>query len=339
MSVTPNEDGGVLSGIADAVAEDHVEIKAIYAVDIDFHDAAGEEIEPLLPTAVVMSVDAITESQRALIVHVNGSGVAEIVGQTDAPQTRDGALSLSLELPGAARPDGQPLAAEPSVVAQSIEAQSAVVQSEAAGSVAEQPDEAQYEEEEIEIVPEQVDAVVRETETDLAFEADAFSTYAVVITEPIPARTLDASGDSWAVGLTCGADAGIPADAALEVTEMTGAVAEVFTEQAARVLDVDVDSFTYVKVLDMAIVKDGESLQPQAPVDVSVQLYDMPERPAAEDELRVVHFSAIPQALDCAVDGNTVTFEARPTVSRRMSSRSDRSGSSPPSPSRTGRRA
>ena len=320
MEVVPNEDSGVLSGIAEAVSEDFVEVRDICAVDIAFHSAGGEEIEPLLPTAVVMSVDAITESQRALIVHVNDAGVAEIVEQTGAPQTHDGALSLNMELPGAAQSDGQqPVeeqpVAEQSAVAQPEAAQYAGARYDEASNDEAPDDEAQYgqtpdDELPDEIIPAQVDDVVRETETDLSFEADAFSTYAVVIIEDVAARRMDASGDTWAVEMRYGADAGIPADAALEVSEMTGAVAEVFTEQAARVLDVDVESFTYVKVLDMAIVKDGEKLQPQTPVGMSVQLHDFPESMAAEDELCVVHFSAIPEALDCAVEGNTVTFEA-----------------------------
>ena len=322
MSVTPNEDGGVLSGIADAVSGDFVKIKAIYAVDITFRDAEGAEIEPLLPTAVVMRVDAIDAVQRALIVHVDDAGVATVVEQTDAPQTLDGTLSLSLALPGAAQPDVDQYTTEeqpdvdqyatelPQVDQYATELPQVDQYATELPDAVEQPDAELFDAEPEEIVPEQVDDVVRETESDLAFTADAFSTYAVVITEAIPTRTLEAAGDDWSVAINYGADAGIPSDAALEVSEMTGAVAEVFTEQAARVLDVDADSFTYVRVLDMAIVKDGESLQPQAPVDVSVRLDDMPEKLAAEDELRVVHFSAIPQAPECALEGNTVTFEA-----------------------------
>ena len=325
MEVAPNEDSEVLAGIADAVAEDFVEVKSIYAVDIAFHDAEGAEIEPLLPTAVVMSVDAITEAQRALIVHVNDAGVAEIVEQTAAPRTHGDALDLNMELSGAAQSGGQQPVAEQSAAEQLVAEQPVVepqvveqpiVEPQVAEQTTAEPSvDTQYEAEPFddapdEILPEPVDDAVPETETDLSFEADAFSTYAVVIVETVATRRLDASGENWAVELDYGADAGIPADAALQASEMTGAVAEVFTEQAARVLDVDVDSFTYVKVLDMAIVKDGEALQPQVPVSVSVQLHDIPERVTAEDDLHVVHFSAIPRALDCAVEGETVTFEA-----------------------------
>ena len=61
-------------------------------------------------------------------------------------------------------------------------------------------------------------------QTAVAFEADAFSVYVVVVTETIETRYIAADGNTYDITVSYGADANIPAGAELAVSELTGGV-------------------------------------------------------------------------------------------------------------------
>ena len=53
-------------------------------------------------------------------------------------------------------------------------------------------------------------------ESSVGFEADTFSVYAVVITETIETKYIDAEGATWNISVGYGPEAGIPAGATLD---------------------------------------------------------------------------------------------------------------------------
>ena len=152
-------------------------------------------------------------------------------------------------------------------------------------------------------------AGVGNNQTEVSFEADSFSLYAVVVTETISTHYIDASGNTYSVEVSYGPEAGIPSGAKLAVSELTGAAVDEYAVRAAEALDTDADNLNYIKALDIAIKKDGEPVQPKAPVNVSIRLKDAPET-MEKDNINVVHFGDEPEVLDCALDGDTVGFES-----------------------------
>ena len=66
----------------------------------------------------------------------------------------------------------------------------------------------------------------------MGFEADTFSVYAVVITETIETKYIDAEGATWNISVGYGPDSGIPAGATLAVDEVEGD----YLEQTAELL-------------------------------------------------------------------------------------------------------
>ena len=98
-----------------------------------------------------------------------------------------------------------------------------------------------------------------------------------------------------------GAEAGIPADADLTVSELTGPEGEDYVARAAEALDAD--TVAYAKALDIAIEQDGVRLQPAAPVTVSIRLLDAPDN-INEENLSVLHFGEEVEAVDCTLNGD-----------------------------------
>ena len=111
---------------------------------------------------------------------------------------------------------------------------------------------------------------------DGAYEdADAFSIYAVVVTERY-ITTPD--GLTYRVKVTYDANANIPEGASLEVTEVGS---EAYLPQA---MDVIGGRIEHARFFDITIMADGVEIQPEAPVTVQVTLEDAPEA------VRTVHF-------------------------------------------------
>lgn len=137
----------------------------------------------------------------------------------------------------------------------------------------------------------------------LSFEATGFSAY--VFSASIE-KEITIDGKTWKVTVTYGEDAEIPEGAELSVQE---AEAADYQEAAAAAWNWTEDSYAfYTKFLDISIVKDGEKIEPKAPVSVSIQLTDVE---AGAEALRVVHFSDEgAEAIDSqASEDGTLLFE------------------------------
>ena len=267
MVVRPVEDAATLNGIADTVQEDFVDVKRVHAVDIAFYNADGEEIEPLVPISVVMAVDELEENEEAVVVHVDDEGAAEVVDASDAPAVD--ALALDVEMPAGEAPAIEAVPAE-------------------AEAPAEDPVD----------MDGQVETVV--------FEADAFSVYAVVVTETIETRYIAADGATYNISVGFGPESGIPANAELDVRELTGAASEVCLNETAEALR-GFEDITLARFFDITILADGQPIQPAAPVEVRVTLAD-----GTDDAVKAVHFDHTGgmQMLDADRRDEAVAFSA-----------------------------
>ncbi|MBQ8934346.1 MAG: hypothetical protein IJ061_08700, partial [Lachnospiraceae bacterium] len=104
-------------------------------------------------------------------------------------------------------------------------------------------------------------------------------------------------GNTYKVTLTYDADAQIPADAELEVTELVDEDAAEYREWTAEALQwTENDHVFYSRFFDIRILSGGEVIEPAAPVSVTVELLDMdqehPDLDGLElaEMLQVVHF-------------------------------------------------
>ncbi|MBQ6118776.1 MAG: hypothetical protein IJK98_06055, partial [Clostridia bacterium] len=120
-----------------------------------------------------------------------------------------------------------------------------------------------------------------------------------------------ADGKRYRVTASYGAEAGIPADAALSVIPITENTAgyDDYVTQATRALRCVIDGNEDIQLFDIAIVSGGDSsvrYQPAAgaSVEMKVRLAEAPEK-----DLGVVHFGEETERLDSEVDGRTVAFE------------------------------
>lgn len=87
MEVSDVVDDDTISGIADSVTGNFVEVERVHAVDICFRDADGREIEPKIPISVVMTVkEQIEEDRETVVVHLDNEGGASVVEAAPAGQ-------------------------------------------------------------------------------------------------------------------------------------------------------------------------------------------------------------------------------------------------------------
>ncbi len=398
MRVTRVWDDETLGGIADAVTEDFVEVKKVMAVDIAFFNAEDEEIEPLLPISVVMTVDELEENQDAVVVHMDDEGNAELVEQTDAPQTEDAQLALNVELPAAENAealtaqiladatgetaeaeevaDGDETAAEDNsedaadetaaednsedaadetaaednsedaadetaaednsedTAVEGIPAEDAADETADADDAADENADAADENADADddnadaqpvieygdeaaapvadaAVGDGLDVVAEAAPTEsIAFEADSFSVYAVVVTETIETRYIAADGQSYIISVGYGPEAQIPAGAELRVQEITGEEnAEAYgwyTQKCVEAVDLAMfNPLTFARVFDIEILSEGEKIEPAAEVSVSIRLADAPQM-NDDTSVKVVHFEIEngPVVLDPEADEN-----------------------------------
>ena len=141
---------------------------------------------------------------------------------------------------------------------------------------------------------------------EVGFTTDSFSVYGIVET------TLDkiikaSDGKTYKIAVSYDESAGIPADAELEVKEVSEEEYEDYLTSAAEALDTDIHRIAYGRLFDISIVKDGKEYQPDDKVKVTVELLDTKN----VDDVKVVHFEdkGSAQALSADTDGSTVTFE------------------------------
>ncbi len=357
MRVSPVWDTDTLDGIAGTVAEDFVEVKKVLAVDIAFFNADGEEIEPLLPISVVMTVEEeIEENQDAVVVHMDDDGNAEVVEQSGLQA--DDQLALNVEMPAAEDAEAQTeqilaeaaeaiAAGAAEEVAQDAETEAAEDADEAAEAVentddatetvadeventanvtetadedvpAEQPS-IEYGSEDEDAAPapaaEALEVVAEAAPTQsVAFEADAFSVYAVVVTETIETRYIAADGARFTITVGYGPEAEIPAGAELaveEIAEGSEAWQGYFDASQAAVSDDD-GMIRFARFFDIEIVSEGEKVEPAAPVEVKIS-YDDPVALSEGEALSVVHFAdegtEVISDLQLSDDATEITYQ------------------------------
>ena len=113
-------------------------------------------------------------------------------------------------------------------------------------------------------------------------------------------------GSTYQIAITYTADAALPSDADLLVSELTMPENLEYMDCAEELLEVE--SFTYARFFDITIVDShGNVLTPSAPVQVSIVLLDVE---GESEPYSVVHFGEEPEPLKAETDGNTVSFVA-----------------------------
>lgn len=147
-------------------------------------------------------------------------------------------------------------------------------------------------------------ATVRAEDGWISFEAESFSVYAVT---SVIEKTVEIGGSTYRVSVVYDSTARIPEGTELNVSELGQDAYLADAEQALHVGEDD--TVYYTKFLDIALVHNGEAVEPQAPVQVTVELLDADE--AAELGLQVVHFGlGGAEAITSRVnDDGAVTFE------------------------------
>lgn len=134
----------------------------------------------------------------------------------------------------------------------------------------------------------------------IQFEAESFSIYGVVYTSTITKRYLSADGTSYDITVVYNEDAGIPADADLNVREIGPETTEYvdYLRKSADHLNEEDDSkeityndISYARFFDIEITdREGQKIEPKTPVLVNIEYADGAEIEAARD-LHVVHFA------------------------------------------------
>lgn len=146
---------------------------------------------------------------------------------------------------------------------------------------------------------------------EVRFDANGFSVYAIVGTETISTPFTASDGNTYEVTVNYGKDAGIPANARLEVSEVgeNSIRYDGYVEQAAEAIDARTIDLQYVKLLDISIVdENGNKVELNAPVDVQIKLLDKEQ---AEETTQVVHFEGTdenPVVMESSVEGDSVNF-------------------------------
>ena len=156
--------------------------------------------------------------------------------------------------------------------------------------------------------------VVAEPMKAVEFTSDRFSVYGVVGTGSITTTFLSADGNTYEVTLNCDTDANIAAGSELVVSEVeaTADKYEEYIASAAAAMDVSADKIAYAKLLDISIVKDGEEIIPETPVNVEIKLLDK-ESFDENESLNVIHYESgneKPVLVDGSEQDGVVSFEA-----------------------------
>ena len=120
----------------------------------------------------------------------------------------------------------------------------------------------------------------------VAFTADAFSVYALVMGEKLETKVIDASGDTYHIEVSYTEDAQIPAGARLEVAEVTDD--DAYRAQVEAGLPGN-KMITLARFFDIRIMNGEEEVQPKADVRVKVWMEntDTPAK-AADDGITAI---------------------------------------------------
>ena len=142
----------------------------------------------------------------------------------------------------------------------------------------------------------------------ISFSSDSFSVYGVYQKVKKILKVITASGETFTIDVTFTTDSGIPEDADLSAAEITpdNPIYDMYRAKAVMALDAgDVGSAHF---FDIQISKDGEKIEPEGPVTVSIALDEMPED---AETVAVVHFGEAATSVieDVAVSEADIQFQ------------------------------
>ena len=124
------------------------------------------------------------------------------------------------------------------------------------------------------------------------------------------AQKLEFDGADYQITVDCPAEAGIPSEASLEVSEIVIGTEEhdQYLEASRQMLDLEEDAEAYGRFFDINILDaEGNQLQPAVPVDVKITF----DEADAFEEPQVVHFEEeAPVPVEAEKQDDAVSFEA-----------------------------
>lgn len=146
------------------------------------------------------------------------------------------------------------------------------------------------------------------SDDQLAVESDQFSTYVLTVTTL--QKTMEASdGASYTITVDAPAEAGIPADATLQVSEVLAGSDDHagYEARAAKALGSTASDVVFARFFDITIMgADGQEIQPAEPVQVQVGLADAPQ----DAHAGVIHFGAADEVVPARENAGTTSFDA-----------------------------
>ena len=144
--------------------------------------------------------------------------------------------------------------------------------------------------------------------SELSFTTDSFAEY--VLSYSIETYYTTYEGDSLKISLNYGPKAGIPEGAELKVSEILPEDERYsdYLNDSVTELGVKSGAVAFARFLDIEIQKDGEKIEPLAPVSVKIQMMDLPEE-TGNAEAQVIHFGEQTEVLAAEAVGTDVSFE------------------------------
>ncbi|MBQ4458965.1 MAG: hypothetical protein II911_01040, partial [Clostridia bacterium] len=123
-----------------------------------------------------------------------------------------------------------------------------------------------------------------------SFTTEDFADF--VLSYSIETTYTTAGGDAYKITVNYGPKAGIPEDAELKVKEILPEDERYtdYLDESAAKLGVNSGDVSFARFFDIEIRKDGERIEPKAPVQVTISLTDAPKETTPED-LKVLHFA------------------------------------------------
>ena len=140
------------------------------------------------------------------------------------------------------------------------------------------------------------------------FKTDDFADF--VLSYSIETNYTAFDGKTFKISLNYGPEAEIPEGAALKVEEIlpeTESYAQYLNDSVTE-LGVKSGAVSFARFLDIEIQKDGEKIEPLAPVSVKIQMMDLPEE-TGNAEAQVIHFGEQTEVLTAEAAGTDVSFE------------------------------
>ena len=128
-------------------------------------------------------------------------------------------------------------------------------------------------EDKVEIIDSEKEVTDKTKVESVEFESDKFSVYGVIGAETFTEKYLTEDGETYNISVTASPEAHIPSDAHLEVSEVKAGsdkYNELFKKAEAAVTEGKDASVPFARFFDISIVKDGEKIQPDAPVEVKI---------------------------------------------------------------------